>query len=333
MSDAGRASGVSRAGGTATRVLGVDGGQSAIRLRVSDDPRIVEVDGVSRAEGDAIEAVAHAVSDGWRRGSFQPADRAVLGLTTAPSTGADADRLAGLVGRAIDVAEVWVTDDAVTAHAGAVERRPGVSLVAGTGVACLALPDAGEPRIIGGHGFLLGDEGGAFWLGARGLGAVLRAEEGRGPATTLRAAATRRYGTLDELHVRLHDDPRPVHAIAAFAPDVLDAADDGDPVAIGIVDTAAEALLDVARTGVAWCRAGAPGPTVAPTRLALGGRLLEPGSTLRRRLDDRLATVGLPVTAGSAVGTPLDGAIALGGADDPGPYAGLVHVWTRVAVA
>ena len=41
------------------------------------------------------------------------------------------------VGEAIGAAEVWVCDDAVTSHAGALSLRWGVSLTAGTGVACL----------------------------------------------------------------------------------------------------------------------------------------------------------------------------------------------------
>ena len=58
----------------------------------------------------------------------------------------------------------------MTSHAGALSLGWGVSLVAGTGVACLAVPAEGEPRIVGGHGYLLGDEGGAFWIGREGSG-------------------------------------------------------------------------------------------------------------------------------------------------------------------
>ncbi len=67
-----------------TGVLGVDGGQSAIRLRHSSDERVIEVPGVSHQEGDTIELVAAAVAGGWRDGGFDPVDLVVLGLTTAP---------------------------------------------------------------------------------------------------------------------------------------------------------------------------------------------------------------------------------------------------------
>ena len=81
------------------RVLAVDGGQSAIRLRHSDGGGTVEVDGVSRLEGDTIAAVADAVAEGWRRGGFDLVDRVVLGLTTAPADAAGCSACASSSGR------------------------------------------------------------------------------------------------------------------------------------------------------------------------------------------------------------------------------------------
>ena len=163
------------------RVLGVDGGQSGTRLRDSDG-REATAEGVSRLEGDTVRALADAVTAAWRLGGFDRVDRAVLGLTTAPADAVAADRLCALVSGATGASEVWLADDAVTAHAGALSLDWGVSVAAGTGVACLALPQAGDARIMGGHGFLLGDEGGGFWIGRRALAAILRAREGRDPS-------------------------------------------------------------------------------------------------------------------------------------------------------
>jgi N-acetylglucosamine kinase-like BadF-type ATPase len=301
------------------RVLGVDGGQSEIRLRASDGPRTFAVDGVGRLEGDTIGLVADAVARGFHEGGFGRPDRVVLGLTTAPADRADAERLGGLVATATGAAEAWVVDDAVTAHAGALSGGWGVSLVAGTGVACLALPEGGEPRILGGHGYLLGDEGGGFWIGRRGLAAALRAREGRGPATSLVAAAERRFVDLDVLPVRLHDAPRPVPEIAAFAPDVIQAAATGDAVAATIVAEAADELAITASAGVAWA-----GDDAVP--VALGGRLLADPTPLRAALEARLAAADPAPAVRSANGSPLDGAIRLGLGDDPGPYVRLVTV-------
>ena len=307
------------------RVLGVDGGQSGIRLRHSDDERTVEVDGVSRLEGDTVAQLADAVAEGHLTGGFPEADRVVLGLTTAPADADGIDRLCRLIADATGVREVWLADDAVTSHAGALSGGWGVSLTAGTGVACLALPDDGEPRIIGGHGYLLGDEGGGFWIGRKGLGAALRSGEGRGSATDLADAARRRFGELEGLHVRLHQGARPVHEIASFAPDVLEAAEAGDEVAAAILDRAADELALTAWSGATWA---AGSSTTGSVPLALGGRLLADDGPLRRRLDERLAELRSPVAVRTADGTPLDGAILIGGRNDPGPYRALVHVLT-----
>ena len=310
--------------GPLRRVLGVDGGQSGIRLRHSQSDRIVEVEGVSHQEGDTIAAVADAVTEGWRHGGFDPVDRVVLGLTTAPADPDGRDRLCRLVGSAIAAPQVWLADDAVTSHAGALSLGWGVSIVAGTGVACLAVPRVGAPRIIGGHGYLLGDEGGGFWIGSRGLRAVLRAAEARGPDTSLAVAARRRFGPLADLHVRLHAGDRAVDAIARFAPDVLESAAAGDAVATDIIDEASEELLLVARAGAAWAGGGA-----VTVPLALGGRLLEPGTELRRRLLDRLIGTRLPVAPRSADASALDGAVLLGRAGDLGAYGSLIHTWSE----
>lgn len=309
-----------------TAVLGVDGGQSGIRMRRSSDLRVIEVPGVSWLEGDMFDAVAGAVAEGWRRGAFDPVDRVMLGLTTAPVEAGACDRLCSLVGRATGADEVWLADDAVSSHAGALSEGWGVSLVAGTGVASLAVRRDGEPRIIGGHGYLLGDEGGAFWLGSNGLRAVLRAADGRAPQTSMTRLAERRFGDLTDLHIRLHAGERPVNTIAQFARDVLDATDSHDAIASAIVEQAARELLAVAQVGAEWV-----GGAAVP--LALGGRLLDRGTVLRRLLDDLLATEGSRIRPRDADGSGLDGALRLGGREDLHWYGGLIHRWSGGSVA
>jgi len=306
------------------RVLGVDGGQSGIRLRASDADRTVEVAGVSRAAGDTVAAVAAAVSRGWHDGGFGAVERVVLGLSTVPSTSEAADRLAAMVADATGAPEVWVTDDAVTAHAGALSLGWGVSVVAGTGVATLSLPERGEPRILGGHGFLLGDEGGAFWIGRRGIAAVLRAAEGTGEPTRLTEAAVARFGPVAGLHVRLHDAERPVDTIARFAPDVITAAEAGDAAAIVIAEDAVRELVVLVRRGVALTRPDHGPGRCAP--VALGGRLLAADGPLRARLDAGLAHAGLDADVRTADGSALDGTLLLGTARGH-RYGSLVHHW------
>ena len=103
----------------------------------------MEVEGVSRLEGDTVAAVAAAIATGWRASGFDPVDRVVMGLTTAPTDGRSAAATVCAGRAATDAAEVWLADDSVTTHAGALSLGWGVSVVAGTGVACLAVPAQG----------------------------------------------------------------------------------------------------------------------------------------------------------------------------------------------
>ncbi|MEZ4595384.1 MAG: BadF/BadG/BcrA/BcrD ATPase family protein [Chloroflexota bacterium] len=314
------------------RVLAVDGGQSAIRLRHSSSERVVEVHGVSRLEGDTVDTVASAIAQGWLGSGFDACDRVVMGLSTAPVDQSSQVRLCTQVDRVIHAADVWLAGDAVTCHAGALSLGWGVSITAGTGVACLMVPEVGEPSVLSGHGYLLGDEGGAFWIGREGLRAALRKADGRGPATALVEAAAARFGGIADLAVRIHSAARPANEIAHFAPRVLEAADAGDPVAEAIAQDSAEELVLLMRAATAAARRGS-GPTPGPIPVALGGRLLAPGRPLRRRLDARLVHADMGAEVRTADGGPLDGALALGARPDPGRYAPLVHVWRAPAMA
>jgi N-acetylglucosamine kinase-like BadF-type ATPase len=302
-------------------VLGVDGGQSTIRVGYSGGPAPVEAEGVSRQEGDVVRSVAAAVVDGWHSAGAPQVDRAVLGLTTAPTDVPSRQTLCAEVASGVHVPEVWLADDAVTGHAGALSLGWGVSIIVGTGVACLALPQQGGPRVIGGHGFLLGDEGGAWWMGREGVRAVLRAADGRGPATTLTERAERQFEGLSNLGERLHSADRPVNSIARFAPAVLAAADEGDAVAAAIADQAVDEL-----TALAGAAAASIAPAGAVVPLALGGRLMQDGP-LRQQFEHAIQERLPTIRTRSADGSPLDGALLLGVGADPGRYGDLVYVW------
>jgi N-acetylglucosamine kinase-like BadF-type ATPase len=314
------------------RLLAVDGGQSAIRLRHTSSDRVVEVHGVSRLEGDTVDAVASAIAQGWLGSGFGPCDRVVMGLSTAPADEPSQVRLCRHVNRVIGADEVWLSDDSVTCHAGSLSLGWGVSITVGTGVACLVVPESGDPSILSGHGYLLGDEGGAFWIGREGLRAALRAADGRGPSTTLVDAAAQRFGGLADLAIRIHSVARPVNDIAHFAPDVLAAADAGDDIARGIAQDATGELVLLVRAAVDVARRRSPRHD-GPVPVAVGGRLMGAARPLRRRLDERLAGSDIDAAVRTADGSSLDGALQMGALPDPGRYRSMVHVWREPVMA
>jgi N-acetylmuramic acid 6-phosphate etherase len=147
----------------------------------------------------------------------------------------------------------------VTAHIGALGGGPGVVIIAGTGAAALAVSPDGACSIVDGAGWWLGDEGSGSWVGAEGLRAVLRAHDGRGPATSLYDAASRRFGGQGFGVVRaLAGQANPAAIAASFGPDVAEAARAGDEVAVDILARASAALVT---TTVAAIRSAATGST------------------------------------------------------------------------
>ena len=302
-----------------TGVLAVDGGQSTVRVRHSSGA-MGEARGVSWGGADTVTATAEAIVSAWHAAGSPAASVAVLGLTTVPEDAAECDRLTGLVAEALGSDRVLVCDDGITAHAGALGGAWGVVLTIGTGVACVARAREGRTTLIGGHGYLLGDEGGGFWIGRAGIVAALRGAEGRGIPTELTSVAAATFGDLRTAHIRIHADPRAVDAIAQFAPAVIASARAGDAAARGIVDEALAELTDSARAG--WAAAGSE----SATPLAIVGRM---GDRLRPQLDEALAVLGDLIDVREPVGDALDGALRLAEPETAAAYGNAVHTWTR----
>ncbi|MDF2574293.1 MAG: ATPase [Agromyces sp.] len=299
----------------ALRLLAVDGGQSAMRVRHSSGGT-AEVPGISWHGPRTLEATAAAIVEAWRAAGAPPVDAAVLGLTTAPDD-EDCAHLAGLVAEELGADRIVVCDDGVTTHAGAFAGGWGVALSAGTGVACATRgPADAAPRLLGGHGYLLGDEGGAYWIGRAGIAAALRAADGRGPSTALVSAAESRFGAVRGIPIRLHSSERAVDEIAHFAPAVLAATRAGDAVAAAIVDAAVAELALLARA--AHRHAGAEDATP----LVVLGRL---GAELAPQIVDRLSDDSDSFHARAPLGDALDGAMLLAHS----PAGNGLHVWTR----
>ena len=209
-------------------LVGVDGGQSQTRVQRAGSPTVYELPGISRLEGDPDDTLVGLLHRAWTAHRLPPQARVVLGLTTLPASPAARDRLATRIATVTQARQVWLTDDRLTAHHAALGERVGVSLIAGTGVACTALTRSGRVRFFDGHGYLLGDEGAGFWIGRAGLAAVLHHRDGYGPPTALTVAARERFGDLAVLPEAVHAQPRAVDAIARFAVEVLAATDGGD---------------------------------------------------------------------------------------------------------
>jgi glucosamine kinase len=224
--------------------LGVDAGATRCRARLRG-PRgeiLAEVEGPAAnayvdfdaAVGVARDCVARALA----AAGAPDARRIRLGLGVAGvSNASDARRFEAAFPQ---FADALVVNDVIAACAGAHGGADGGLVIAGTGTAGVARA-GGRTTIVGGRGFLLGDDGSAARVGADAVRAALRALDGLSPETGLTREIRRRFG----------DDPLAITGWAtqakpgdygAFAPLVVEAAQAGDATALAIVEAAARAL-------------------------------------------------------------------------------------------
>jgi N-acetylglucosamine kinase len=141
-----------------------------------------------------------------------------------------------------------VVNDALIALVAGAGDAPGIVIVAGTGSIAYGRNKANHAARAGGWGYLLGDEGGGFWIGRAALSAAVKGFDGRAPHTQL----TERV--LNHLHLahpsdlvhRIYDGEPGRRAISDLAAVVMAAADAGDAVAQSIIAAAGAELTAAA---------------------------------------------------------------------------------------
>jgi N-acetylglucosamine kinase-like BadF-type ATPase len=168
------------AGGTGTRAVVVRGGEVVDRL--TGGPLNVLL------HADALDRLAVMIASSG-------ADEAGLGLAGVRSP-LEADRIAAELESRTGAA-VAVGDDAESALLGAFAGAPGIVVIAGTGSAAYGR-SADRSCRVGGHGYLLGDEGGGYWIGNQAVRRALTSLDGTGPAAPGLEALVRKHFGVDE---------------------------------------------------------------------------------------------------------------------------------------
>jgi N-acetylglucosamine kinase-like BadF-type ATPase len=181
-------------------------------------------------------------------------------------------------------ARVRVRDDAHIALRASVPEGPGAVLICGTG--SMALAENGNVAVrCGGYGFLVGDDGSGYAIGAAAIKLLLRHYDGRGPRDAFVDAVEGALDvrSLDEALERVYGAPNAVAQIARLAPLVVDAAGSGERSANKIVQAAALELSELVKTAV---KRADLAQTEVP--IVFSGGLLETNSMLTYLLETRL---------------------------------------------
>jgi glucosamine kinase len=281
---------------TMTLYLGIDGGGTGCRAAVADgEGRIL-----GRGEGGSaniwsdpegalrnILAAARVAAD--EAGADLATLHAVLGLAGA-NVAATVENLAPR----LPFARTRIESDAVIALRGALGPEDGITAAIGTG-SVFGVQRAGTIRMIGGWGFLLGDQGSGAQIGRALLERALLAHDGLAPASPLLTAVLAESGGPAGL-VAWSRSAVPAD-YARFVPRILDAAgtDSGAAAVLAEADAAIAGAID---------RLMADGPLPL---CFLGGL----GRAFAARLAPRY-----PGLIRAPRGTGLDGALAL--AREPG---------------
>ena len=158
---------------------GIDAGQSSTLAAIGDEHGTVLGRGTA---GPADEIGADAQSTRLRD-ALEGALAAALANAHLPADSPIESIVAGISGyegRVYGVppklpsSRVLLLHDGVIAHAGALSGEPGVVVIAGTGSAAVAVDEEHRARTLGGWGYLLGDEGSAFWIARTAMQAAIR---------------------------------------------------------------------------------------------------------------------------------------------------------------
>ena len=131
-----------------------------------------------------------------------------------------------------------------TAHLGGL----GLAVSSGTGSSVIGRGAHDRLLKVGGHEYIISDEGSAYSLARDGLRAAARDADGIGETTGLRLAAEAFFERpMSAIGRWLAEMPRARRTVASFAPQVTIAAESGDLVAQRIVATEADRLVDAAQ--------------------------------------------------------------------------------------
>ena len=140
---------------------------------------------------------------------------------------------------------IIIYHDAFIALVGGIGNDVGIVVAAGTGSIVFGRNHRGETKRVGGWGYILGDEGGAYQIAVAGMKAAFKAYDGRGIYSSLVEDFKSHFGlnNIEELIEIVYRSGLGVKEIAGLAPVVDNAAFLGDEVANQIIDNAVDELV------------------------------------------------------------------------------------------
>ena len=209
---------------------------------------------------DAVVKQAAAQLDGHYRtdGTGWVAMHTVACLANADLPEEEAEHAAAVQAQGWSPTATVVNDTFAILRSGVTDRVEGsephwgVAVVCGAGINAVGVaPDGRVTRYLA-LGTISGDWGGGYGLGLEVLWHAIRAEDGRGPDTVLTGYLTSHFGVerVEEITIGIHQGKIDDDELIAVAPLLLQAADEGDPVAGAVVNRLADEISVMAITAM-----------------------------------------------------------------------------------
>lgn len=231
-------------------VLGVDGGQSSTRVLIAD----LEGNLLGLGIGGAANHIHEPGGPERLCRSLNTALESALDGAGLPAETRFAVAYCGMTGGGALVEEICrqqlpatrvvVAHDTQTALYCVTQGAPGVVVITGTGSVAFGVNSQGQQAAVGGWGYLMGDEGSAYWIAIQALNSCTRADDGRIPRTWLERVLLEHFevDSLRSLHRLIYSQQLDRAQIASAARAVSDAARLGERVARRILADAGREL-------------------------------------------------------------------------------------------
>lgn len=186
----------------------------------------------------------------------------------------------------------------------------GATVVGGTGSSARATAPGGAWVEVGGFGPQFDDLGSAYWIAREAIGAALRAEHGRAPATALREALFQHFNIANPwalVPLCEGNGHLSVTRVAAFAREVAACANAGDSVARDVLAQAGIHLADLVLAATA--RAGIS--TLENVPVVPTGGVFRAGESVLQSFEARLRAAGFDFRRFGPVPDPVIGLLNL----------------------
>lgn len=229
--------------------LGVDGGQTKTLALIGDEEGNILGKGKGgpanhiREKGGRKrfrEAITRAVEEALRTAGLKDVrfTSAYLGISGANEI------MYRIAKRIIKAKRITLEGDALLALSACTLGREGAVIIAGGGSVAFAKDREGRYASAGGWGYFMGDEGSAFWLAQRAINICTKAVDGRGPHTRIlpHLLTYFKVESLQDLHRLIYSGQLTRSQIAGSAQAVLEAAREGDEVALSLYEEAGREL-------------------------------------------------------------------------------------------